>query len=137
MLSLGDRPDTLMVMRRWFWIVDAIAVVSFAVIGREDHGFVSDLGDYVRVSAPFLVGLAATIFIVRAWRRPLDWRTGIALALGTVLLGMVLRRFVWDDGTARMFVVVTTAYMVATMVGWRLLAALVVRIVRRRDAAPA
>ena len=136
-LSLGNASDTLSSVRRWFWIIDATVVVLFAVIGREDHGFVSDVGDYVRVSAPFLAGLAVTIFVIRAWRRPIDWRTGVGLALGTVVIGMVLRRFVWDDGTARMFVIVTTAYMVATMVGWRLIATLVVRLVARRDAATA
>ena len=124
-------------MRRWFWIFDAIAVVLFAVIGREDHGFVSDVGDYVRVSAPFLVGLATSIFIVRAWRHPVDWRTGVGLAIGTVVIGMVLRRFVWDNGTAQSFILVTSAYMVATMVGWRLVASLAVWLVRRRDAATA
>jgi hypothetical protein len=124
-------------MRRWFWIFDAIAVVLFAVIGREDHGFVSDVGDYVRVSAPFLIGLATSIFIIRAWRHALDWRTGAGLAIGTVIIGMVLRRFVWDNGTAQSFILVTSAYMLATMVGWRLVASLAVWLVRRRDAATA
>ncbi|MGI9667428.1 MAG: DUF3054 domain-containing protein [Acidimicrobiia bacterium] len=120
-------------MRRWFWIIDAIVVVAFSIIGRDDHGFVSDFWDYLRVSAPFLVGLAITIFAIRAWRNPIDWKTGVALALGTVFLGMLLRRFVWDDGTARPFVIVTTLYMVATMVGWRLIALLLRRFVSRRS----
>lgn len=105
--------------------------MAFAVIGREDHGFESDFWDYLRASAPFLFGLGITIFAIRAWRKPTDWRTGIALALGTVFLGMLLRRFVWDDGTARNFVIVTTLYMVATMVGWRLIAEMVKRLMTR------
>jgi hypothetical protein len=120
-------------MRRWFWIVDAAVVISFVVIGREDHGFISDFGDYVRISAPFLIGLGATIVLVRAWRQPISLLTGLALALGTLVLGMVLRRFVWDAGTATTFVLVAAGFFVAGMVGWRLL---VMGFARWRDARP-
>ena len=89
------------------------------------------------MASPFLLGLVTSIFVLRAWRRPTDWRTGLALALGTVLVGMVLRRLVWDDGTARSFVLVTTAFLVAGMVGWRLVAAVIEWVVRSRRAAAA
>jgi hypothetical protein len=123
-------------MRRWFWIPDAVVVIAFVVIGREDHGFVSDLSDYLRIAAPFLLGLAATIAVTRAWRRPTSPVTGLALALGTVMVGMLLRRFAWDQGTATAFVLVTGAFLIAGMVGWRLLVLGYVRIrPSRRDAA--
>ena len=124
-------------MKRWFWVLDAAVVIAFAVIGRNDHGFVSDVWDYARVSAPFLVGLALSVVVLRAWRHPTDWRTGLGLALGTVLLGMLLRRFVWDDGTARTFVLITAGFLIAGMVGWRLVVSLVQRIARSRRAATA
>ena len=131
-LSLRVGADTLPVMNRWFWALDAAVVVSFAVIGREDHGFVSDVWDYLRVAAPFLVALAASILATRAWRHPVDIRTGLALAIGTLVLGMLLRRFVWDNGTAPTFIAVTAAYLLAGMVGWRLVAAGIRRIVQQR-----
>lgn len=109
-------------MARWFWILDVLVVGAFVVIGREDHGFDSTFSDYADVAGPFLIALAIMIFIVRAWRNPTDWRTGLGLAFGTVFLGMLLRRYVWEDGTARAFVLVTTAFFVAGMVGWRLIA---------------
>ncbi len=109
-------------MQRWAPFADAIVVVAFVVVGREDHGFASDLSDYMRVAAPFLIGLAVASFAFRG-RGALEAGTGLAVALGTVLVGMAARRWVWDDGTAFAFIVVTTAFLVAGMVGWRLVAA--------------
>ena len=119
-------------MRYWFWVFDAAVVVSFAIIGRNDHGFVSDFGDYLRVAAPFLIALGLAILAVRAWKRPLDLRTGLALAVGTLVIGMLLRRFMWDDGTAVSFVVVASAYLIAGMLGWRLVALAIQRLARQR-----
>lgn len=119
-------------MKRWFWVLDGLVVIAFAVIGREDHGFVSDLWDYARVAAPFLLGLGATIAILRSWRSPLLLRTGFLLAVGTLVAGMALRRFVWDNGTATTFVLVTAGFLIAGMVGWRLVV-LAVRQVRTRQ----
>lgn len=124
-------------MGRWFWLVDALVIVAFVVIGREDHGFASDLSDYARVAAPFLVGLAVSGVALRAWRDPLRIRTGVVLSLGTVVVGMLARRFLWDDGTATTFVLVTTGFLVAGMVGWRLVALAVRRFVRSRETATA
>jgi len=123
-------------MRRWFWLLDGLVVVAFVVIGREDHGFSSDLADYVRVASPFLVGLAATAVATRAWTRPTSPLTGLFLALGTVGIGMLLRRFVWDDGTATPFVIVTTLFLIAGMVGWRVIAVAVDRMRASRRAQP-
>ena len=119
-------------MHRWFWIPDALVIIAFVVIGREDHGFVSDASDYARVAAPFLLGLAVSGVALRAWRNPLDVSTGLYLALGTVLIGMLARRFIWDDGTARSFILVASAFIVAGMVGWRLVVAGIRRIVSAR-----
>lgn len=124
-------------MKRWFWVLDALVVIVFVIVGREDHGFVSGVGDYLRVAAPFLIALGLSIIILRAWRHPTDWRTGAFLAVGTVVLGMLLRRFVWDAGTARTFIVVATAFVTAGMVGWRLVALGVGRLVTSRRTAAA
>ena len=123
-------------MRRWFWIADALVIIAFVIIGREDHGFSSDLSDYARVAAPFLLGLAVSGVVLRAWRDPMRIRTGVALSVGTVVVGMLARHFVWGDGTATTFVLVTTGFLVAGMVAWRLVVAGVTRIrAARRTAA--
>jgi hypothetical protein len=45
----------------------------------------------------------------------------------TLVIGMVLRSAVWDDGTAAAFVIVATAFLGLTLVGWRLALALIDR----------
>jgi Na+(H+)/acetate symporter ActP len=46
--------------------------------------------------------------------------SGLLIALIAWSGGMLFRHYVWGDGTARAFVLVTGAYFVAFMVGWRL-----------------
>lgn len=120
-------------MKRWFWIVDALVVIAFVVVGREDHGFTSNGWDYLRVASPFLVGLGVSILALGGRIDPMKWRSGIILALGTVLIGMLLRRWVWDDGTATTFIMVTTGFLVAGMLGWRIIASGIRRIVASRS----
>ena len=104
-------------------MLDAGVVVAFAVVGRQDHGYDSGLADYARVATPFLIGAAASGVALRGWEK-LEPRTGAALALGTVAIGMLARRFIWGDGTALTFIIVATAFMLTGMVGWRFVAGL-------------
>lgn len=114
--------DSLPLMKRWFWVLDATAVFSFAVIGSDFHGFTFDLLGIIRVATPFLIALAGGILALRAWRNPLAIVTGFALAVISLVAGMLMRRYLWDEGTAQVFMVVTGGYFIATIVGWRLLA---------------
>jgi hypothetical protein len=107
-------------MRRWFWVLDAIVVVSFVAVGRDSHGFTSDWGETLRIAAPFLIGLVVANVVTLAWRSPLALLTGLNLGAATLIVGMLLRRFVWDDGAAVAFVIVTGAWLVGWMIGWRL-----------------
>ena len=117
-------------MRRWFWVLDAFVVVSFVAIGRDSHGLNSDVGDIVKVAAPFLVALALGIVAFKAWTRPVAWLTGLALASTTLILGMVLRRTVFDGGTATIFVLLTAGWLFGLMIGWRLIVGLASRLKR-------
>jgi hypothetical protein len=118
-------------MRRWFWVIDAFVVLSFVLIGRDSHGFNSDIGDVVNVAAPFLIALALGIVAFKAWTRPVAWLTGLALASTTLIVGMVFRRIIFDEGTATVFVLVTGAWFFGLMIGWRLAVGLVSRLKRR------
>jgi len=109
-------------MRRWFWVLDASVIMSFAFIGSDFHGFTFDFVGILGVGTPFLIALAGGIFVLRAWIKPLSILNGFLLAVISLAGGMLLRHYVWGDGTARTFIIVTGAYFIALMVGWRLAA---------------
>jgi hypothetical protein len=123
-------------MRRWFWVLDTVVVLSFVLIGRDSHGFVSDVGDIVKVASPFLLALAFGVVAFKAWTDSIAWLTGLALASTTLVVGMLIRRIVFDGGTAPVFVVITAAWFFGLMVGWRLAALVGVRVRARRASPP-
>ncbi len=45
--------------------------------------------------------------------------TGVVIWLTTVIAGMLLRRFVFDRGTALPFIIVATLFTGFFLVGWR------------------
>jgi len=119
-------------MKRWFWVPDVMVVVSFVVIGRDAHGFTNDWGATLEVALPFLLALSVGIGIAMAWMDPTSWLAGLVIAAVTVIGGLVLRGYVFHDGTATTFVWLTAGWMTAWMVGWRLVAALIERFVHSR-----
>ncbi len=109
--------------------IDTAAVVLFVAIGRRSHDEDPGIGGLVTTAAPFLIALAIAWLLFRAWKRPVAVVTGVQLWLGTVALGMVLRRLVFDDGTALAFVIVAACFLGLFIVGWR---AVAVATLRRR-----
>ena len=110
--------------------VDALLVILFVAIGRGSHDEGSAVGGVARVAAPFLIALAAGWLLGRRrWSTPLRIPFGVHLWGVTVVVGLVLRRFVFDRGTAPSFVIVTAIVLGAFLVGWRVLAS---RLVARR-----
>lgn len=107
------------------WL-DAVAVVAFVVIGRRSHDEADTLAGVIDTAGPFLLGLVVAWLVLARWRPPADPWLGLATALVTTGVGMVLRRALYDEGTATSFVIVATTFLVATMVGWRV-------VVRQRD----
>lgn len=108
--------------RRWYWAIDVVIIVLFAAVGRDSHGFGQDFSETVRIAAPFLIAYAISVLAVRAWRTPQRFSTGLVVSVATLGVGMLLRRFVFDDGTAVSFVLVTAGWLVGLMVAWRLVA---------------
>jgi cytochrome bd-type quinol oxidase subunit 1 len=104
--------------------LDVVAVIAFVVIGRRNHDEGGDFLDVVGTAAPFLIGLVAGWLVARADRDPSSVRTGVVVASVTVAAGMLLRHFVFGDGTALSFVIVATVFLGLTLVGWRALATL-------------
>lgn len=107
--------------------IDAVVVLVFSAVGRRSHDESNGIAGVLGTAAPFLGGLAiawAIAAIVQRRRgRDLDELIGVdrgvILALATVGIGMALRRFAWDRGTALAFVIVTAVFVTFFCAGWR------------------
>lgn len=108
-------------------LLDVIAVVAFVGIGRRSHEEDSGLGNLLEIAAPFLIALVVGWAATRLWQAPLCPKRAITTWLITVAAGMVLRNLVFDRGTAASFVIVTTIVLGVFLLGWRLVAAQVLR----------
>ena len=89
-------------------VVDVVAVVVFVAIGRRNHDEGTTFLNILGVAAPFLIALGASWLVLRTWREPFNRASLIATWVITVLIGLVLRRLVFDRGIATSFIIVTT-----------------------------
>ena len=102
---------------------DVVAVLVFVALGRRSHDEGGNVvAGVLSVAAPFLIALAVGWAAARAWRAPMAWRTALVVWPVTVAVGMLLRRFVFDRGTATSFIVVATIATGVLLLGWRLVA---------------
>lgn len=99
--------------------IDTFVVVLFVSLGLRTHEQGSTLAAVLETALPFLLGLGLGWVVARAWKRPMSVLTGLVIWPVTVLVGMILRRALFDDGTAASFVVVATLFLGAFLVGWR------------------
>ena len=106
----------------WSAVADAASIVIFVAIGRKNHDEGEAASGIFRVAAPFLLALLVGWVIARAWKEPLSQRSGVLISLATIVLGMLLRNIVFDDGTATAFIIVATVFLGTLINGWRLLA---------------
>lgn len=113
-------------------VLDVICVIGFAASGRSQHGEAATFLGLWQTAWPFLAGLALLWVVALVWRRPFSvLRSGLPVWLGTVGVGMVLRVYFTDGGAALPFVLVATGTLGLTLIGWRLLAALLNKIHRK------
>ncbi len=102
-------------------VVDAACIALFVIIGRSSHHQGNAVIETLRIASPFLIALVATWAAVTALKLP-GGRTligGVLIWLGTVGIGLLLRRFAFDDGTAIAFIIVATLFLGLLMNGWR------------------
>jgi hypothetical protein len=104
------------------FLFDALCVLLMVFIGTRNHDTDTGLPGVLFVSAPFWIGLAL------AHISPFLQKGGAVVEANkylvwiyTILMGMMLRHFVFDRGTAPAFVIVATIFLGATMLGWRAL----------------
>jgi FtsH-binding integral membrane protein len=99
---------------------DALGVLVFVLVGRNNHAEETQLTGTLRTAAPFLIAMLIGWVISKAWRAPETWRTGLITWVTTVVLGLALRRVVWHNGIATAFVIVATVFLAMAMFSWRI-----------------
>ena len=100
-------------------LVDIAVIIVFVAIGREEHNSGSSVVGLLETAAPLLIALAIGWLATRAWQNPTGVGRGLGIWLVTILAGMNLRHYVFDDGTATAFIIVASAFTLAGLVGWR------------------
>jgi len=119
-------------MRRLGWLVplvgDIICVLVFCAVGRRSHDEGLSVTGVATTAWPFLTGTVVGWLASRGWRQPTAVvPTGVSVWLGTVVVGMVLRK-ASSAGVAASFVVVAASVTALLLLGWRT----VVGLARRR-----
>ena len=89
-------------------VVDVVAVVVFVAIGRRNHDEGTALSGVLSVAAPFLIALLASWVGLRTRNEPFTRRSWAATWAITVIVGLLLRRLVFDRGIATPFIIVAT-----------------------------
>ena len=125
-------------MRRLGWLVplvgDIICVLVFCAVGRRSHDEGLSVTGVATTAWPFLTGTVVGWLASRGWRQPTAVvPTGVSVWLGTVVIGMVLRK-ASSAGVAASFVVVAASLTALLLLGWRTLVGLALR--RRSDVSP-
>jgi hypothetical protein len=98
--------------------VDVICILVFAIIGRSSHQEATDLLGVAHTAWPFLAGCLMGTVLGRTWRHPLSLRAGVAVWLGTVIGGMILR-VLTGAGVQLSFVLVASCVLALFLIGWR------------------
>jgi O-antigen/teichoic acid export membrane protein len=118
------------------FLVDVVAIVLFAALGRRNHGEGTAAAGVLVVAAPFLVGWTLAWFVSRLHRTPSSPRRA-TLALAVALPIALLLRAATGRGDAPAFVVVAVVFLGLALVGRRWLVARLARRRARTDTPPA
>jgi|UPI0002E7071C peptidoglycan/LPS O-acetylase OafA/YrhL len=132
-------PDSVMSMsspsRLWIpaAIADLLLVLVFAAIGRDAHARGDIISGAFATAWPFLAGAAIAWAVTRAWRSPLGmWPSGVCIWIGAVVVGMLLRAAT-GQVVVLPFVLVALITLGVFLLGYRLLAAMLLRASRKRQ----
>ncbi|WP_422933135.1 DUF3054 domain-containing protein [Sinomonas sp. P47F7] len=110
---------------------DVVVVLAFAGTGREFHGEGNPILGVLLTAWPFLVGLLVAWALPPVRRSPLRvWPGGVAVWLGTYVIGMILRGAT-GAGLAVPFLIVAASVLGVAFLGWRAVAWLIRRAARR------
>jgi hypothetical protein len=108
-------------------LTDLVCVLIFCSIGRRSHAEGLTVTGIAETAWPFLTGTLAGWLAARGWQRPASlYPTGLIVWVGTVVIGMVLRK-ANSAGTAGSFIVVATVTTGVLLLGWRAIAKVLAR----------
>ncbi|RDH80400.1 DUF3054 domain-containing protein [Mycolicibacterium moriokaense] len=108
-------------------LADVVAVLVFCAVGRRSHAEGLTVTGLAETAWPFLVGTAVGWLLTRAWLRPTAVvPTGLVVWVCTVVIGMLLRKAT-SAGVAISFIVVASVATAVLLLGWRLVAAALMR----------
>ena len=116
-------------------VVDVLAIVLFAVLGRRNHDEGSSIVGVLVVAWPFVAGWTIAWFATRLGRQPgapVAALRALALAIPVALL----LRVATERGIAPAFVVVAVVFLGVVLVGRRAWFALIGGLRERRAARP-
>jgi len=102
--------------------IDVVMIIVFAALGRASHDSGTPIGGTLRVAAPFIIGYLIAAAVTRLDLKPYSIMAGARVWLVGMVLGMLIRRVVFDRGTATAFVIVAFVTTAVLFIGWRLLA---------------
>ncbi|MGO4805257.1 DUF3054 domain-containing protein [Arthrobacter sp. 2MCAF15] len=107
---------------------DALLILLFAAIGRDAHQRGEIITGVFATAWPFLAGAAVAWLALRLWHDPLRvWPAGVAVWLGTVGVGMILRA-VTGQTVVLPFIIVALLSLAVFLLGYRLVVAGVRRL---------
>lgn len=111
------------------WVaLDAVLVCVFGAIGKSSHD--GSAWQFFDAAWPFLVGLGIGWLAVAFLRRPgRELVSGLIIWILTVVAGAALR-VASGGGAPVSFLLVTASVLLVFLLGWRLIAALAVRLRR-------
>lgn len=112
-------------------LADAVLILVFAAIGRDAHQRSDVLTGVFSTAWPFLAGAAVAWLAARAWRAPFKtWPAGVAVWIGTVAGGMLLRAATGQT-VVLAFIIVALISLAILLLGYRAVIALVMRVRQR------
>lgn len=98
---------------------DVACVLVFVTVGRRNHAEGVTLAGIAETAWPFITGTIVGWLLSRGWRQPTSLvPTGVTVWVATVVVGMALR-VISHTGIALSFVLVTSVFTGATLLGWR------------------
>ena len=104
-------------------LADTVLILAFAAVGRDAHQRGDIISGVFATAWPFLTGAALAWVALRLWRGPSrPWPAGVAVWLGAVAIGMLLRAATGQT-VVLPFVIVALLSLGFVLLGWRLAAA--------------
>lgn len=103
-------------------VVDVVAIIAFAILGRRSHAEAGTLLGVLGTAWPFLagalIGHAICRSVVTLRGDQAGWRPGVVVWASTLVLGMLLR-LITGSTAAWPFVVVASIVLAVLLLGWR------------------